>query len=141
MTRHLFDGTGTLIRFVLRRDRLRLPIWLVSFAAISAISALAFVGLYQNAEERQAMAETMRNPAMTAMVGPGYGLDNYTVGAMTAHEMLLMTAVVVGLMNILLVIRHTRTDEEDGRIELVRSLPVGRLSNLSSTLLVMAGAN
>src|SRR5690606_18535202 len=58
-----------------------------------------------------------------------------------AHEMLLMTAVVVGLMNILLVIRHTRTDEEDGRIELVRSLPVGRLSNLSSTLLVMAGAN
>lgn len=141
MTRHLFDGTGTLIRFVLRRDRLRLPIWLVSFAAISAIVALAFVGLYQNAEERQAMAETMRNPAMTAMVGPGYGLDNYTVGAMTAHEMLLMTAVVVGLMNILLVIRHTRTDEEDGRIELVRSLPVGRLSNLSSTLLVMAGAN
>lgn len=141
MTRHLFDGTGTLIRFILRRDRLRLPIWLVSFAAVSAIIALAFVGLYQNQEERQAMAETMRNPAMTAMVGPGYGLDNYTVGAMTAHEMLLMTAVVVGLMSILLVTRHTRTDEEDGRIEMVRSLPVGRLSNLMSILLVLTGAN
>lgn len=141
MTRRLFDGTGTLIRFVLRRDRLRLPIWLVSFAAISAIVALAFVGLYQNAEERQAMAETMRNPAMTAMVGPGYGLDNYTVGAMTAHEMLLMTAVVVGLMSILLVTRHTRTDEEEGHIEMVRSLPVGRLSNLLSILLVLTGAN
>ncbi|WP_142827552.1 ABC transporter permease [Planococcus soli] len=141
MARHLFDGTGTLMRFVLRRDRLRLPIWLVSFAAISAIIALAFVGLYQNAEERQAMAETMRNPAMTAMVGPGYGLDNYTVGAMTAHEMLLMTAVVVGLMSILLVTRHTRTDEEDGRIEMIRSLPVGRLSNLLSILLVLIGAN
>ena len=141
MTRHLFDGTGTLIRFILRRDRLRLPIWLGSFAAVSAIIALAFVGLYQNEEERQAMAETMRNPAMTAMVGPGYGLDNYTVGAMTAHEMLLMTAVVVGLMSILLVTRHTRTDEEDGRIEMVRSLPVGRLSNLLSILLVLIGAN
>ncbi|MDQ0430707.1 ABC-2 type transport system permease protein [Planomicrobium stackebrandtii] len=141
MARHLFDGTGTLMRFVLRRDRLRLPIWLLSFAAISAIIALAFVGLYQNAEERQAMAETMRNPAMTAMVGPGYGLDNYTVGAMTAHEMLLMTAVVVGLMSILLVTRHTRTDEEDGRIEMIRSLPVGRLSNLLSILLVLIGAN
>lgn len=141
MARHLFDGTGTLMRFVLRRDRLRLPIWLVSFAAISSIIALAFVGLYQSAEERQAMAETMRNPAMTAMVGPGYGLDNYTVGAMTAHEMLLMTAVVVGLMSILLVTRHTRTDEEEGRIEMVRSLPVGRLSNLSSILLVLIGAN
>ncbi|EIM08524.1 ABC transporter polyketide tetronasin permease [Planococcus antarcticus DSM 14505] len=141
MSRHFFDGTGTLMRFVLRRDRLRLPIWLLSFASISAIIALAFVGLYQSAEERQAMAETMRNPAMTAMVGPGYGLDNYTVGAMTAHEMLLMTAVVVGLMSILLVTRHTRTDEEDGRIEMIRSLPVGRLSNLLSILLVLIGAN
>lgn len=141
MARHLFDGTGTLMRFVLRRDRLRLPLWLVSFAAISAIIALAFEGLYQNAAERQAVAETMRNPAMTAMVGPGYGLDNYTVGAMTAHEMLLMTAVVVGLMSILLVTRHTRTDEEDGRIEMVRSLPVGRLSNLLSILAVLTVAN
>ena len=141
MARHLIDGTGTLMRFILRRDRLRLPLWLGSFVVVSVIIALAFVGLYQNEEERQAMAETMQNPAMTAMVGPGYGLDNYTVGAMTAHEMLLMTAVVVGLMSILLVTRHTRTDEEDGRIEMVRSLPVGRLSNLLAILLVLIGAN
>ncbi|AQU78028.1 ABC transporter permease [Planococcus faecalis] len=141
MKRHLFEGTATLILFILRRDRLRLPIWLTSFAAVSVIVSLAFVGLYQTDAERQAMAETMRNPAMTAMVGPGYGFNDYTIGAMTAHEMLLMTAIVVGLMNILLVIRHTRTDEEDGRIETIRSLPVGRLSNLLSILLVLIGVN
>lgn len=141
MNRHLFDGTGTLMRFMLRRDRLRLPIWLLSFTAATAIIALTFVGLYQNAEERQAMAQTLENPAMVAMVGPGYGITNYTVGAMTAHEMLLITAVVVGLMSILLVIRHTRTDEEDGRIEMVRSLPVGRLANVSSILLLLIGVN
>src|SRR5690606_11914542 len=97
----------------------------------------AFTGLYENAQERQAIAATMQNPAMTAMVGPGYGLNNYTAGAMMAHQMLLMTAVVVGLMSVLLVIRHTRTDEEEGRIEMVRSLPVGRLANVTSTLAVL----
>src|SRR5699024_5065531 len=82
------------------------------------------------------MAETMENPAMTAMVRPG-DLANYTVGAMTAHQMLLMTSLVVGLMSILLVTRRTRTDEEAGRIEMIRSLPVGRLSNLHATWLVL----
>ncbi|RNF38732.1 ABC transporter permease [Planococcus salinus] len=141
MAKHLYDETGRLTRFVLRRDRIRIPLWIVSFAVVSAVVAVAFTDLYQSDQERQAIAETMRNPAMTAMVGPGYGLDNYTAGAMMAHQMLLMTAVVVGLMSILLVTRHTRTDEEDGRIEMIRSLPVGRLSNLLSTLLVMALVN
>ena len=34
------------------------------------------------------MAETMKNPAVTVMLGPGYGLDN-TDGAMMSHFMLL----------------------------------------------------
>ena len=141
MDKHLFDGTGSLVRFILRRDRVRIPLWLLGFTGVSVIIANAFTGLYQGPEERQSIAETMVNPAMTAMVGPGYGLDNYTNGAMMAHQMLLMTAVVAGLMSILLVTRHTRTDEEDGRIELIRSLPVGRLSNLQSTLIVMLIVN
>lgn len=141
MGQGLVQGTSALMRFIVQRDRLRLPLWLLSFVAMSCIIAFAFTGLYQNDAERQAMAETMRNPAMTAMVGPGYGLDNYTIGAMLSHEMLLMTAVVVGLMNILLLSRHTRADEEDGRLEMIRSLPVGRLSNLLSVLLVLFGVN
>jgi ABC-2 type transport system permease protein len=137
MDKSLFDGTVTLMRFIWRRDRIRIPVWLLSFAVVSMLTAVAFTDLYQNAAERQAIAETMKNPAMTAMVGPGYGLDNYTEGAMMSHQMLLMTAVVAGLMSILLVTRHTQSDEEDGRIELIRSLPVGRLSNLQSVLLVL----
>ena len=141
MDKHLFEGTASLVRFILRRDRIRISLWLLGFTGVSVIIANAFTGLYQGPEERQSIAETMVNPAMTAMVGPGYGLDNYTNGAMMAHQMLLMTAVVAGLMSILLVTRHTRTDEEDGRIELIRSLPVGRLSNLQSTLIVMLIVN
>lgn len=137
MNSHLFSGTGNLSLFILQRDRVRLPIWIFSFVFATVGIAAAFTDLYENAQERQAIAATMKNPAMTAMVGPGYGLDNYTAGAMMAHQMLLMTAVVVGLMSVLLVIRHTRTDEEEGRTELVRSLPVGRLANVTATLLVL----
>ena len=136
MGRFFPKGTGTLTRFILRRDRFRIPLWLIGISFFTLMVPIAFEELYASQEERDLMAETMENPAMTAMVGPG-DLANYTVGAMTAHQMLLMTSLVVGLMSILLVTRHTRTDEEAGRIEMIRSLPVGRLSNLHATWLVL----
>ncbi|GIQ68849.1 ABC transporter membrane-spanning protein [Xylanibacillus composti] len=141
MASQWYARTGRLVRFILRRDRLRIPLWLLAIASLTLVVAQAFAGLYPTASERQTMAETMLNPAMTAMLGKGYGLDNYTLGAMMAHQMLLMTAVAVGIMSMLLVARHTRADEEEGRMELIRSLPVGRLSNLQATVLVGFGTN
>ncbi|MBS4201889.1 ABC transporter permease [Bacillus sp. FJAT-49732] len=141
MAHKLYNQTGGITRFIIRRDRIRIPIWLISLASITFLVAFAFKDLYATNLDRQAIAETMRNPAMTAMVGKGYGLDHYTIGAMMAHQMLLFTAIIVGLMSILLVARHTRADEEEGLIELIRSLPVGRLSNLSATILVLVGTN
>lgn len=134
--KHLYNNMTILAQFILRRDRIRIPIWIISFVGITVAVAISFTDLYATSEARQAMAETVLNPAMTALIGPGYGVDNYTFGAMMAHQMLLLTAVVVGLMNILFVTRHTRTDEEGGRIELIRSLPSGRLANLGATFLV-----
>ena len=64
-------------------------------------------------------------------------MDNYHIGAIMAHQMLLFTAVTVAIMNIFLTIRHTRSDEEQGRIEVIRSLPVGRLSSAAATMLVL----
>lgn len=141
MSKRLFTNTMKLARFLIRRNRVRIPIWLLSLTGLTLAVANAFTNLYATAPERQAMAETMKNPAMIAMVGPGYGLDHYTTGAMMAHQMLLLTAVTVGVMSILLVTRHTRTDEEAGRIEMIRSLPTGRLSHLSATLVVQLGTN
>src|SRR5699024_3723719 len=108
MGRFFPKGTGTLTRFILRRDRFRIPLWLIGISFFTLMVPIAFEELYASQEELDLMAETMENPAMTAMVGPG-DLANYTVGAMTAHQMLLMTSLVVGLMSILLVTRHTRT--------------------------------
>ncbi|WP_158738698.1 ABC transporter permease [Alteribacillus sp. YIM 98480] len=141
MSNHLYNKTGILSRFLLRQDRIRIPVWLLSLFVFTFLIAESFTSLYPAEQDRQALAETMLNPAMTAMVGPGYGLENYTFGAMMAHQMLLFTAVTVGIMNILLLARHTRAAEEDGRIEMVRSLPVGRLSNLLAAIAVLFGTN
>ncbi|QFT89052.1 ABC-2 family transporter protein [Bacillus sp. THAF10] len=135
MSNERYNQTKNLLTFILKRDRVRLIIWIVSITFMTMLTASSLVGLYTNEQERQAMAETMKNPAMTAMVGKGYGLDNYTEGPMMAHQMLLFTAIVVAIMNILLVSRLTRNDEEEGRVELLRSLPVGRLANVTAVLL------
>ncbi|KML36599.1 ABC transporter permease [Cytobacillus firmus] len=133
------EKTVFLSKFIFRLDRLRIPIWVLALTFFPIIVPTAFKGLYNSQQERDAMAQTMANPAMTAMTGPA-DLSNYTIGVMTAHQMLLMTAAVTGLMSILLVTRHTRADEEDGRLELLRSLPVGRLSYLNATLLTVSSA-
>lgn len=138
MAKNLMAKTAHLSRFIIRLDRFRISLWLIGLSFFTIIVPIAFRDLYGSQLERQGMAETMANPAMTAMVGPA-DLTNYTIGAMTAHQMLLMTAAIVGLMSILLVTRHTRADEEDGRIEMIRSLPAGRLSYLNASLLVISG--
>ncbi|MGY0693891.1 ABC transporter permease [Virgibacillus sp. FSP13] len=136
----IYKRSAHLARLIIRRDRLRIPIWLIGICFFTFMVPISFMELYGSQQDRDVMAETMENPAMIAMVGPA-DLQNYTLGVMTAHQMILLTAVVVGLMSILLVTRHTRADEEDGRIELIRSLPVGRLSNLNATLLVYTIVN
>lgn len=141
MSKQLYHNTARLARFILRRDRIRIPIWLIAISFITFITASSFTALYLTEIETQVIAETMRNPAMIAMVGPAYGIDNYTYGAMMANQMLLFTAIAVAIMSILLVSRHTRGDEEGGRIEVIRSLPVGRLSNLSATAIVLYVTN
>ncbi len=105
---------------------------------------MAYPDLYGDDQAKQAFAYTMENPAMVAMLGVGYEVADFlelSVGAIFAHEMLLFTAIAVAIMNILLTIRSTRADEEDGRLELVNSLPVGRLAYLFATFIVMVFVN
>ena len=121
-----------LYRFISRRDRLQVLLWYIGLIGLTLAVALAFAELYQTEAERLSMVMTMSNPAMIAMVGPIYG---ESLGAIMANNMLLFTALGVAVMNIFLVTRHTRADEELGRLEVIRSLPVSRLSNLGSVFI------
>jgi len=55
-------------------------------------------------------------------------MDNLTQASVMAQECLVWFFVATAVMNIFLVNRHTRTDEELGRLEMFRALPVGRLT-------------
>lgn len=134
-------GTGTLVRLVLRQDRVRIPVWIVAIAGFVLSSAGSLPDLYPTASDRQSRADLMDNPAVRAMTGPGYGTDDYTYGAMIANETISFAAILVALMSIFLVVRHTRAEEESGRAELLRATALGRHAMATATLVVVALAN
>jgi ABC-2 type transport system permease protein len=129
-------GTWRLVRFALRRDRVRLAAWILGISVSLVVTASSFPSLYPDAAARQQRAEVMASPAAVAIGGPGIGAGDYTFGAMLTNEMLALTAAFVALMAIFTVTRHTRGDEEDGRTELVLANPVGRLAPLSAAITV-----
>ena len=130
-----------LAKFIMKRERIQIPLWLLGIIGFTLIIPPAYAEVFPTEIERLGMAETMSNPAMIAMVGPIFDSGNYTIGAMFSQAMLLFIGIIVALMNIFFVVRHTRADEENGRSELIRSLPTGRLSGLISTLMVSTGVN
>jgi ABC-2 type transport system permease protein len=134
-------GTARLIRFTLRRDRVRLPVWVLAIGLSVLGSVATFSQTYPTAADRQARAAVLDSAAARLFVGPGYGADHYTFGAMTANEMLPMTAIVVALMSVFLVVRHTRAEEESGRAELVGATVVGRHARLTAALVEVVLAN
>ncbi|MEU3137047.1 ABC transporter permease [Streptomyces sp. NPDC006854] len=136
-----FTGTGILLRFGLRRDRVRLPVWLLAITLGTLVTAAEYTTLYSTPEERAAAVSSMDSPAALAMTGPRAYLSDYTAGAMLGHQMLGFMAVLVGLMSVLTVTRHTRDEEETGRAELVRSTVVGHHAQLAAALSVAVVAN
>ncbi|WP_407560130.1 ABC transporter permease [Streptomyces sp. 184] len=134
-------GAGTLFRFALRRDRVRLPVWVLALFLGTFTSPGSFDSSYPTAKDRADVAETMNSPAGLAMTGPERYLDDYNVGSIMGHQLLGFFAVLVGIMSVLIVSRHTRTEEETNRAELVRSGVVGRHAYLASALAVAVVAN
>jgi len=134
-------GTWTLTRLALRVDRIRLPAWVIAVGGSTVLLASSYQNLYPTPESRQARAALIESPAATALAGPGYGLSDYTLGAMVANEIAGMTMIAVAIMSVLLVTLHLRTEEETGRAEMLRSGVVGRFAPITSGLAVVLLAN
>jgi ABC-2 type transport system permease protein len=132
MLKEKFRGSYSLFKFMFKNERLKIIIWVVGIVLITYITALTYPNVYKSQEEIMGFALTIQNPAMIAMMGIGYDISEYTTATTFAHEMLLLTAVAMAIMNIMLTARLSRGDEEDGRVELISSLPVGRLSYIGA---------
>jgi len=133
-------GTGTLLRLALRRDRIALPVWVYAVTGMVASTAFSFRKLYDTETARRTFAAGIDgNGSLRAMYGPVF--DGSTIGGLTAWRMGVFGAVLAGLMSTLLVVRHTRAEEEDGRLELLAAGAVGRRAPLTAALLAALTAN
>jgi len=133
-------GTWALVRLNLRRDRLMLPAWLAALVVSLYGSVASTVTLYPDADSRlRAAAVIAKNPAVIALYGPTTDLG--TLGGLATWKPATLLAVLTALMSMLLVVRHTRAEEETGRLELVGAGVVGRHAALTAALIVAFGAN
>ena len=133
-------GTGALLRLALRRDRILLTSWVVGLAATAGFSAAATVDLYPTEEQRVAAAETINaSAAVVALYGRIY--DPTSLGAVSMIKLTALGAAIVGIVMLFVAIRHTRAEEESGRLELLSGGRLGRLAPLTSTLVLVAGAS
>ena len=132
-------GAGALARLAARRDRLMLPAWLYVLTATLASTGYSFKSLYKTPASREAVYQQhgpqpdAARPVRAAVRRLGRRADHLEVGS--------TAAVLAALMSIFLVIRHTRADEEAGRLELIGSTAVGRHAALAVGLILAAVAN
>ncbi|MDO0913120.1 ABC transporter permease [Streptomyces sp. DT2A-34] len=132
-------GTGTLLRFALRRDRLMIPVWV----AVNALMILSMPNTLENlyatpAERADLVQNTATNASFRALIGPVF---DDSIGALTAWRVGVYAGALAAVLSLLLVVRHTRDEEESGRQELVASGMVGRRASLTAALLTAAVAN
>ena len=131
-------GTGGLVRLILRRDRFLLPLWILVLALLPVQTAAAIDQFYSTpAALRELYGTIVSTPGLLAMLGPVF---DATLGALTVWRAGVVFTMV-GLASLLTVIRHTRTDEEAGRRELLGSTVVGRNAQLAAALLVTFAAD
>ena len=65
------DGTMGLLRLAARRDRVRLPIWVVSVVGITYVSGLSIPATFPSQQSMDSYgASVSGSPALIAMTGP-----------------------------------------------------------------------
>ncbi|MGY2744064.1 ABC transporter permease [Arthrobacter sp. UYCu723] len=138
--RETLAGTGELIRLALRRDRWLLPVWILGFALIAYSTAAAGAELYPEVASRVEAATALNATAsMVAMFGRIY--DPSSLGALSLIKYTAFMTAILAVLMVILTVRHTRADEESGRLELLGGGRLGRDAPLVSALAISFGAS
>lgn len=127
-------GTARLLRLALRLDRLKIFVWLLAIVGIIALTLPQLQSAYGSEKQRVLYATATSSSPVTRLLSGS--LTGPSMGEITIVETYVLAAILVGLMNIFMVTRHTRQNEESGRSEMLSSMIVGRQASLSATLLL-----
>lgn len=129
------NGTWTLTKLALKRERFIVPLWLLLLVALAAGQVQRYAtGIPDIAAFAREMAA---NQALTAFAGEVYSA---TLAGMAVWKNADAIYTILGLIMVLTVVRHSRGEEESGRAELVGAGVVGRLAPLTAALAVTCGS-
>ena len=134
-------GVGTLLALAVRRDRVRLSIWVASLTLMMVYAPNAVKLAYPDEPARVARVNLLKTPAGIMLGGPFFGGNETDLGVMMANELMLTLIVAASILSILTVVRHTRTEEESGTSELVMSSVVGRHARTLAALTLVGTVN
>lgn len=136
-----WTGVGSLVRLALRRDRVRLSVWIAILTLMMVYAPNAVKLAYPAEPQRLARVNLLKTPAGMMLGGPMFGVRETDLGVMMANELMLTLIIAASILSILTVIRHTRAEEESGAAELVLSSVVGRYARTSAALILVGGVN
>ncbi len=130
-------GTGPLLRLAWRRDRWIILASVLALVATAYGSMVATLDLYPTDAEAAAGAAVMTdNPSLTALYGP---LPSATAAGIGVLKTVMMGSLFTAFLAFAIVRRHTRSEEEDGRFELVAAGVVGRRAPLAAAVVLATG--
>ncbi|MDQ0776246.1 ABC-2 type transport system permease protein [Streptomyces aurantiacus] len=132
-------GTWPLLRLALRRDRVVIPLWVGVVALMVVSMPGSLESVYSTAAERADVIRQMAaNGSLRATYGPVF---SDSLGGLVAWRVGAYAGVFAGIMSLLVVLRHTRDEEESGRQEMLSAGMVGRRAPLTAALLAALVAN
>lgn len=120
----LTTGFGTIVRLVLRRNWLRMIVWIVVLAGMIPLVYSSQQEAFPTQADRDAYAQIANTPAVAAMTGLPYAAGS--LGGILVIKLWMTLAVAMAFAVVFLVTRNGRADEEAGRTELLRAGVLGR---------------
>lgn len=126
-------GTWRLLKLNFRLDRIKLLIWILAIVGITAITLPELEKAYGTPQKAVGYASSVAPSMVSRLLGGA--VTGPTLGEIAVVETFALIAVLIALMNIFTITRHTRAEEESGRGELVGSMRVGRQAALTAALI------
>lgn len=119
-----FSGWTAAFGFLLRRNWLRMLVWVIVLAGLIAVVVVSQRQTFPTQAARTAYAAIANTPSVAALTGLPYAAG--TLGGILNIKIWMTDAVALAFAVIFLVTRNGRAEEEAGRTELLRSGALGR---------------
>jgi len=127
-------GLSTMVRLIVRRNRVRLAVWVVVLVGMFSFIASYYHTLFPTQQSLDEFAAVSNTPGIKAMTGLSAAADTLGGAVWTKGWMTIAVSLAIGAA--FLVTRTGRADEEEGRTELLRSRMLGLHAYATASWLV-----